>query len=106
MFVNNLDHQIATYIGTAKSQNLILSGPRQAMWKDNLSIRNVHNLRGTKEKGMETFIQMSPNPTNGININKNIKGKQKEADQPLTLQEREEKKCSLIFKTYLISLWV
>jgi len=42
---------------------------------------------------MATFIKMNPKLANGWNINKNIKGEQKEEGQWLnTLQERKQKK--------------
>jgi len=48
MCANNLDCQIATYVDTTKPHNFDTLMSRQEMWKDNLPIRKVYNLRGRK----------------------------------------------------------
>jgi len=99
MCANNLDPQIATYVGTAKPQKFDALMSKEstvdrqlARQKSGQPKREERKRSIKKGELMVTFVRTSPKPTNGKNFNKNGKGKQKEEDWQLILQERKEKK--------------
>jgi len=95
---NNLDSQIATYVGIAEPQNfdaLISKASnveRQLACQKAIQPKREESKRPNKKReSMATFVRASPKPTNGGNFN-NSKGKQKKEARRLTLQERKIKK--------------
>jgi len=98
MCANNLDPQIATYVGTAEPQNFDVlvfkaSNVERQLARQKAIQSKQEEIKRPNKKGesMATFVKASPNPTNYENFN-NGKGKQKEGARRLTLQERKEKK--------------
>jgi len=98
MCTNNLDPQIATYVGTAEPQNFdalvskASNVERQLTHQKSIQSKREEIKRPNKKRAlMATFVRASPMPTNDGNFN-NGKGKQKEGARRLTLQERKEKR--------------
>jgi len=85
MCANNLDPQIATYVGTTESENFdaLVSKPsnveKQLACQKNTQLRREEGKRLIKKgESMATFVKSS-RPTNGGNNNK--KGKQTKEGQ-------------------------
>jgi len=91
MCANNLDPQIAIYIGTVEPQNFdaLISKTRnmerQLTHQKSAQPKREESKSLTK-KGESTaiFMKTSPKPTNGGTFNKNSKGKQKDEGRQLT----------------------
>ena len=98
MCANNLDPQVATYVGTAEPQNFDALVSKASNVERQLARQKAiqpkrEEIKRPNKKGesMATFVRASPKPINGGNLNKG-KDKQKERARRLTLQERKEKK--------------
>ena len=96
MCANNLDPQIATYIGIAEPQNFDALVSKASNVERQLALQR--STQPKREEGkrpikkgdsMATFVKSS-RPPNGGNNNKS--GKQREEGRRPTLQERKEKK--------------
>jgi len=85
MCANNLNTQIATYMGIVEPQNFdtlvskASNVERQLAHQKTTQPRREEIKMPTKKgESMATFVRTSPKPTNNVNFNKNGKGKQKE----------------------------